>query len=68
MKKELLDRYKKLDAPLISDAMDVLSIPGCLLRIDSILPDMIICGEAFTVHYVPCGLDAPSVGTYFNEV
>lgn len=68
MKKELLDRYKKLDTPLISDAMDVLSIPGCLLGIDSILPDTVICGEAFTVHYVPCGLDAPSVGTYFNEV
>lgn len=68
MNKEWIDRFKRLDTPLISDAMAELSVPGCLLGISCVLPDTLICGEAFTVHYVPCGLDAPSVGTYFDEV
>lgn len=64
----LLERYRRLDTPLIADALDELEIPGCLLGIDSILQDTVICGEAFTVHYVPRGLEAPSVGNYFDEV
>lgn len=65
---EILDRYRLLDTPLISDALDELDIPGCLLGINSVLQNTVICGEAFTVHYVPRGLEAPAVGNYFNLV
>ena len=65
---QMIKRYRALDTPLISDALEELGIPGCLLGINAVLPDTVICGEAFTVHYVPCGLDKPSVGTYFDEV
>lgn len=64
----LIERYHALDTPLIADALDELDIPGCLLGIGSVLQDTVICGEAFTVHYVPRGLEAPSVGSYFDEV
>lgn len=65
---EVLKRYRNLDTPLIADALDELDIPGCLLGINSVLQDTVICGEAFTVHYVPRGLEAPSVGNYFDMV
>lgn len=64
----LIERYRTLDTPLIADALDELEIPGCLLGIGSILQDTVICGEAFTVHFVPRGLETPSVGNYFDEV
>lgn len=64
----LIARYHALDTPLIADALDELDIPGCLLGIGSVLQNTVICGEAFTVHYVPRGLEAPSVGSYFDEV
>ncbi len=66
--KEILDRYRQLDTALISDAMEDLGIPGGLLGISSILGNQMICGEAFTVHYIPSGLSKPSVGRYFDQV
>ncbi len=68
IKQEIIDRYRQLDTALISDAMEELRIPGGLLGISSILEDQTICGEAFTVHYIPAGLSKPAVGRYFSEV
>ena len=64
----LIKEYKQLDTALISDAMEELGIPGGLLGIDAVIEGKKICGEAFTVHYIPAGLKKPAVGDYFDKV
>ena len=38
------------------------------MGIRSIVPGMRLCGEAFTVRYVPLGLEEPQAGTYLPKV
>ncbi len=68
MKQEILERLKKLDTASVSDAMDKLGIPCGLLGIQSINLGNRICGEAFTVHYVPCGQVKGTVGDFIDDV
>lgn len=65
---EQIDRLKRLDTTSVSDAMDKLGIPGGLLGIKPILPGHVICGPAFTVHYVPCGQVKGTVGDFLDDV
>lgn len=65
---EIIDEYKKLDTPSISDAMDKLSIYGGLLGIKPVVPDTYLCGQAFTVHYVPCGEIKGTVGDFIDDI
>lgn len=48
LSKEVLEAYKKLDVPSISDAMDKLRLHGGLLDIKPVVPDTYVCGQAFT--------------------
>lgn len=67
--KEIIEEYKKLDTPSISDAMDKLRIQGGLLGIHPVLPDTYLCGQAFTVHYVPCGEEVRgTVGDFIDDI
>ncbi len=67
-KKELIKAIKKMDTASISDAMDKLGIPCGLLGIQAVVEGRKICGEAFTVHYVPCGVEKGNVGDFIDDV
>ena len=66
--KALIEEIKKMDTASISDAMDKLGIPCGLLGIQAVIPGRKICGEAFTVHYVPCGMVKGTVGDFLDDV
>jgi len=66
--KEIIDAYKKLDVPSISDAMDKLKLYGGLLNIKPVNADTYVCGQAFTVHYVPCGEVKGTVGDFIDDI
>lgn len=67
-KKELIAAMKKMDTASISDAMDKLGIPCGLLGIHAVIPGNKICGDAFTVHYIPCGAEKGTVGDFIDDV
>lgn len=57
-----------MDTASISDAMDKLGIHCGLLEIQAVVEENKICGEAFTVHYIPCGMDKGNVGDFIDDV
>ena len=63
-----VERLKKLDTTCVSDAMDKLGIPCGLLGIKPVVPGHVICGPAFTVHYIPCGQVKGTVGDFLDDV
>lgn len=66
----VLERYKKLDTTCVSDAVDKLGLPACgLYHIRPVFSNKFICGQAFTVHYVPCGGAVKgTVGDFLDDV
>ena len=64
----IVDAFKKLDTTSVSDALDRLGITGGLLGIKPVVPGTAICGQAFTVHYVPCGIVKGTVGDFLDDV
>ena len=66
--KELIEEYRKLDTPSVSDAMDKCRIYGGLLNIKPVVPDTCLCGQAFTVHYLPCGQVKGTVGDFIDDI
>ena len=67
-RKDLIQALKKMDTASISDAMDKLGIPCGLLGIQAVVEGNKICGDAFTVHYIPCGMDKGNVGDFIDDV
>ena len=67
-KKDLIQALKKMDTASISDAMDKLGIPCGLLGIQAVVEGNKICGDAFTVHYIPCGMGKGNVGDFIDDV
>ena len=65
---ELIRKIKEMDTTCISDAMDKLGLPGGLFGIKPLIPGSKICGEAFTVHYIPCGQVKGTVGDFLDDV
>lgn len=65
---EIIAAYKNLDSTSISDAMDRLGIPAGLYDIKSITAGKLMCGQAFTVRYVPCGEVKGTVGDFLDDV
>lgn len=75
MKEELrlepsvLERFRKLDTTCVSDANDKLGLPSCgLYHIRPATAGHSCCGQAFTVHYVPCGSVKGTVGDFLDDV
>lgn len=65
---EIVERFRKLDVCSVSDAMDRLGIPCGLQGIKPVIPGGVMCGTAFTVHYVPCGMNKGTVGDFLDDV
>lgn len=65
---KVIERFKKLDTTSVSDAMDKLGIPCGLYGLKAVNPGHHICGQAFTVHYVPCGQNKGTVGDFLDDV
>ena len=65
---EVIEEFKKLDTTSVSDALDRLGIEGGLLGIKPRVDGTTICGTAFTVHYVPCGIEKGTVGDFIDDV
>lgn len=66
--REMLAAFEPLDTTSVSDALDRLGISGGLHGMMPIVPGTTMCGQAFTVHYVPCGLDKGTVGDFLDDV
>jgi len=64
----LVEEFKKLSVALVSDALDRLGIHGQCLGIQSITPGSKTTGRAFTLKYIPCGMDKGTVGDYIDDV
>lgn len=60
--------YKSVDVATVSDALDKLSIAGGLLGLKPVVPDTGMCGQAFTVHYLPCGQNRGTVGDFIDDI
>jgi regulator of RNase E activity RraA len=65
---DLIKAFRELDTTSVSDALDRLGISGGLLGIKPIVPGVTMCGPAFTVHYVPCGVVKGTVGDFLDDV
>ncbi len=64
----ILNGFKKLDTTCVSDALDKLGIAGGLLGIRPVVDGVSFCGQAFTVSYVPCGVEKGTVGDFLDDV
>jgi regulator of RNase E activity RraA len=64
----IIQAFKELDTTSVSDALDRLGIAGGLLGIKPVVTGTVICGQAFTVHYVPCGNVKGTVGDFLDDV
>jgi 4-hydroxy-4-methyl-2-oxoglutarate aldolase len=64
----LVEEFKKLSVALVSDALDRLGIHGQCLGIQPIAPGSKTAGRAFTLKYLPCGIDKGTVGDYIDDV
>lgn len=68
LQKEIIEEYKKLDTSSITDALDKQGIAGGLFGIKAIVDGTRLCGQAFTVHYIPCGTVKGTVGDFLDDV
>ncbi len=68
--KNIVEGFQKLDTPCVSDALDRLGIPAGLLHIKPVVAGTgkVICGPAFTVRYIPVGLEKKTVGDFLDDV
>ncbi len=64
----IVEQFKYLDVCCVSDAMDRLGIACGLEGISAVIPGNVMCGTAFTVHYVPCGVTKGTVGDFLDDV
>jgi regulator of RNase E activity RraA len=65
---EIIDKFKKLDTTCVSDALDRLGIQGGCHGISPIVSGVKAVGPAFTVSYVPCGVEKGTVGDFLDDV
>lgn len=66
---ELVAGFKKLDTTCVADALDRFGFNGCLEGIKPINPGLTMCGQAYTVRYVPAGTVAGvGVGDFLEDV
>jgi len=64
----LVEEFKKLSVALVSDALDRLGIHGQCSGIQPIAPGSKTAGRAFTLKYIPCGMNKGTVGDYIDDV
>ena len=67
--KELVELFKGLDTPGVSDAMDKLGLPGQCLGIAPLDNyKQVVVGPAFTVKYVSASTPPGTVGDFIDDV
>lgn len=66
--KEICKKLKELSTSAVSDAMDKLGYEAGLFGIKPVSVNKKICGQAFTVRYIPCGIQKQSVGDFIDDV
>lgn len=64
----ILEAFKELDTSSLTDALDKQGIAGGLLGIKAVVPGTRLCGQAFTVQYIPCGQTKGNVGDFLDDV
>lgn len=65
---KIIEALKELDTTSLSDALDKLGLSGGLYGIKPINSGVVMCGQAFTVRYVPCGEVKGTVGDFLDDV
>lgn len=65
---EMTKKFSRLDTTCVSDAMDRLGIQGGCHGISPVVSGAKAVGPAFTVSYVPCGVDKGTVGDFLDDV
>ena len=66
--KEIVEALGSLPTSNISDALDKLGINGGCLGIHAVIPGRKLAGSAYTVHYIPAGVEGGTVGDYIDDV
>ena len=64
----MLATFKELDTSSLTDALDKQGIASGLLGIKAVVPGTRLCGQAFTVQYIPCGQTKGNVGDFLDDV
>ena len=64
----IVENFKALDTTCVSDALDRLGIQGGCHGISPVVNGTKAVGTAFTVSYVPCGVDKGTVGDFLDDV
>ena len=65
---EIIEKFKTMDTTCVSDALDRLGIQGGCHGISPVVSGAKAVGPAFTVSYVPCGVDKGTVGDFLDDV
>lgn len=63
-----VEAFKKLSAAAVSDAMDRLGLHGACLGIAPLTGGLRMVGRAFTLKYIPVGVEKGTVGDYIDDV
>ncbi|CAG0942187.1 3-hexulose-6-phosphate synthase [Anaerolineae bacterium] len=64
----LLEQFRNLGTPNISDALDHLGIPGGCHGLAPIVQGTKLVGSAFTVRYIPVGQSKGTVGDFIDDL
>ena len=68
MSVEIIEAFRSLSTPTISDALDVLLLSGGCLGIRPIVMGHKIVGPAYTVRYIPIGTEKTGAGDFLDDV
>lgn len=62
------EEFNKLSVAAVSDALDRLGIHGACLGISPLATGYKMAGRAFTIKYIPVGVEKGTVGDYIDDV
>jgi regulator of RNase E activity RraA len=63
-----VEAFKKFSVAAVSDAMDRLGLHGTCLGIAPLTTGLRLAGRAFTIKYLPVGVEKGTVGDYIDDV
>ena len=66
--RDMIEELKKYSTGNITDTLDSMGIYGGCLDIKPVVTGVKMAGPAFTIRYVPCGLEKGTVGDYIDDV
>ncbi|MGO9115987.1 MAG: RraA family protein [Desulfomonilaceae bacterium] len=68
MSVEIIEAFRSLSTPTISDALDVLLLTGGCLGLRPVVMGHKIVGPAYTVRYIPIGTEKTGAGDFLDDV